>query len=265
MNIRQILKDRGLDDTNIETLVTNPAYASVLEGFVTEAENGKTAYLKAQEIETNLKKWNDETVIPYGQKKDQEAAQARAEAAKYKTYLSELKAQGYEVPDSYLDASSNPVKLAEVVPAARDYSDDIMNSAKANMALISMSERARDLLGHGLDVENEYEDFGKNKRPGENLRSYIDRKYDLAGKQQAKEAETKKKYEDGIRDEARKSAIAEYEQKHGSNGETVIPSASKFDKFKDAPQERKNAWQTQDGRESQALARQEKYRNFLVQ
>ena len=43
MDIRAILKARNLSDENIEALMTNPAYSSVLESFITEAENGKTS------------------------------------------------------------------------------------------------------------------------------------------------------------------------------------------------------------------------------
>ena len=58
--------------------------------------------------------------------------------------------------------------------------------------------------------------------------------------------------------------IAEYEQKHGSNGETVTPSASKFDKFRELPAEKKDSWKTSVGREASNAARQEKYRDLLA-
>ena len=266
MDIRAILKARGVADDVAESMIGNPAYTSILEGFVTDAENGKTALLKAQEIETNLKKWNEETVIPYGRQADEKVASANAELAKTRAYLKSLKDAGYEISDALLGpAEVTPPPEKKNSPDAVDYDGKILTAAQANMSLISMSNKYRKLTGDELDLDIEYSDFNANKRPGENLRSYIDRKYDLQGKAQAKEAETKKKYEDGIREEARKSAIAEYEQKHGSNGETRVPAASKFDKFKELPAEKKNSWQTVEGREASTAARQEKYKEFLVQ
>ena len=78
---------------------------------------------------------------------------------------------------------------------------DLDSQGKAYMSLLSLSERARDLLGHGLDIENEYEDFGKNKRPNENLRAYVDRKYDLTAKATERDNKKKSDYEEKLRKE----------------------------------------------------------------
>lgn len=259
MDIKSILKARGLDDANADALMSNPAYGDILKGFITEAEAGKTALLNAQQIEQNLKTWNETNVIPYVQKADARVAETEGKLAAQSAYLKTLKEQGYEVPDSYLTTPSPTVPANQPTPtAARDYSDDIMLSAKANMSLISMSERARDLLGHGLDVESEYEDFGKNKRPGENLRGYITRKYDLDILSAKRDSDKKQKYEDGIRDEAKKAALAEYQQTHGSNPETRSPRSSRFATIVQ-DDTRKSLWQTAQGREQATRNRLEKY------
>ena len=263
MDIRAILKARGVADDVAESMIGNPSYTTILEGFISDAENGKTALLKAQEVEANLKKWNEETVIPYGRQADEKVASANAELAKTRAYLKSLKDAGYEISDALL-GPSEATPAAKVEPnAPKDYTSDIFSAAKVNMELISLSNKYRKLTGDELDPVVEYDDFTANKRPGENLRTYVDRKYDLQGKAAAKEAETKKKYEDGIREEARKAAIAEYEQKHGSNGETRVPQSSRFDKFQELPAEKKNSWQTVAGREASTAARQEKYKDLL--
>lgn len=261
MDIKSILKARGLDDANADALISNPAYGDILKGFIQEAEQGKTALLNAQQIEQNLKTWNETNVIPYVQKADARVAETEGRLAAQSAYLKTLKEQGYEVPDSYLTTPPPAITTANqpsTQSAARDYSDDIMLSAKANMALISMSERARDLLGHGLDVESEYEDFGKNKRPGENLRGYITRKYDLDTLHSKREADKKQKYEDDIRAEAKKAAIAEYQQANGSNPETRSPRSSRFDRIVQ-DDTRKGLWQTAQGREEATKNRLAKY------
>jgi hypothetical protein len=265
-DIRAILKERGMADADAEAMIGNPAYKSILEGFVADAEGGKTSLLKAQEIEANLKKWKEEVVDPHYLKKDQEYALAAAENARLKTGYAKLKELGYEVADAFLDAEKTPPAdpKTPVIPDGTFVKpDDLQNQGRAYMALMSMSERARDLLGHGLDVEAEYDDFGKNKRPGEKLRDYIDRKYDLSTKQKekdtAKAAADKRAIED--------AAIEKYklENPRTASEELAVPAATKFDKFKQLPYDRRNSWQTEAGRESQAQARQEKYSKFLIQ
>lgn len=265
MDIRAVLKARGLDDAKVETLMTDPAYSSILEGFINEAESGKTAMLKAQQIETDLKKWNDETLIPTYTKKDMEYADTSAKLAAAKEVLKTLKAQGYEIPAGYIDDSTaTPPPPAKPAGIDASYVDQKANDiARVNMALMSVNEKARDLLGHGLDFEAEYEDFGKNRRPNENVREYVARKYDLGTLETKREAEKKQKYEDGIRSDAAKAAIADYEQKHGSNGETRVPRSSTHDRFREISAERKDSWNTVAGREASTAARQEKYAELL--
>lgn len=268
MDIRAILKERGMADADAEAMIGNPAYKTVLEAFVADAENGKTSLLKAQEIETNLKKWKTEVVDPHYLKKDQEYAEAQAKLAERTTYLKSLKAQGYEVPDAWLADGAPPVDpnkpAAPVIPQGTYASpDDLAKSQRAYMQLMSLSEKARDLLGHGLDIEGEYDDFGKNKRPNETMREYVDRKYDLSTKEKAKNE---------AKDAADKKAIGDAaiekwkaENPRSVNPDLAPPAATKFDKFTKLPDEKRNSWQTEAGRESSTLARQEKYSKLLIQ
>jgi hypothetical protein len=268
MDIRTILKERGMADADAEAMIGNPAYKTILEAFVADAENGKTALLNAQKIETDLKKWKTEVVDPHYLKKDQEYAVANAKLAERTAYLKSLKEQGYEVPDAWLADGAPPVdpkNSAAPVIAPGTYVEPaaLESQGRAYMSLMSMSERARDLLGHGLDVEAEYDDFGKNKRPGEKLREYIDRKYDLTTKQREKDtvkaAADRKTIED--------AAIERYKTEHpeSSSPDLARPAATKFDKFKEMPDERRNSHMTEAGREAATIARQEKYSKLLIQ
>jgi hypothetical protein len=261
MDIRAQLKNEGWTEEEIGDFVKNQKALAAIEKFSQKAEQGETAFLKAQQIQQDLKTWNDTTVTPYVTAADQKVAAANAKLAAVTTHLKSLKDAGYDIPDSYLESSPAAPPAATPPPAARGNSDELLNYAKANMALISMSERARDLLGHGLDVENEYEDFGKNKRPGENLRGYITRKYDLETLAAKRETEKKQKYEDGIRQEAAKKAVEEYQQKHGSNPDTILPAASKVDRIVRDRGDKLATWQTAEGRAASSQARLDKYKN----
>lgn len=265
MTIEEMLKADGLSDEEAKVLIENPKYTATLEKLRTQAENGTTALLKAQELETNIRKFNDETVIPYGAKKDREAAEALGEVSKYQTYMKSLKDAGYDIPDAYLGKPpEDPTKVTPIVQDRRYVApEDLDKQGRAYMSLLSLSEKARDLLGHGLDIEAEYDDFGKNRRPNEVLRDYVDRKYDLSSIAK-KKAEEKTAAE---RAAIKAEGIEEYKKAHPQteNDDLRLPAASKFDKFQKMPDEKKNSWQTERGRESATIARQEKYKSLLVQ
>ena len=88
-----------------------------------------------------------------------------------------------------------------------------------------------DLTGKRIRVNDEYREFSSSARPGENLRSYVTRKYDLENirSTRAKEAEQKKL--DSYAEEKLAAAKAEWAKSHGTNPDTLIPRASRFDRI----------------------------------
>lgn len=265
MDIRQILRTRGLTDENIENLVTKPEYASLLESFITEAESGKTALLKAQEIETNLKTWNEQQVIPYVRGADEKVAKREAELAAMRAHMASLKAAGYDIPEAYLEpgkATPPPPKPEANGIDEKAFNERSMDIAKTNMALVSLSNRHRKLTGDELDLEQEYTDFEANKRPNENLRSYITRKYDHDGLQAKRAQEAEQKKLDAYAEEKLKAAKAEWTQSNGVNPETRSPRSTKFDQIAKEP-ERAKLWQTAAGREEATKRRLEKYSTLI--
>lgn len=104
MDIKAILKTRNpnLTDEDLNNLM-KPEYAPILEALVKEAEDGKTAYQKAQEIEQNLKTWNETQVVPYVRGADEKVAKTEAKLAAVTAHMKALKDAGYDIPDSYLE------------------------------------------------------------------------------------------------------------------------------------------------------------------
>lgn len=266
MDIKAILKARNLDDASIDNLLTNPALSGVLEAFITEAENGKTSLLKAQEIEQNLKTWNETQVVPYVRGADEKVAKTQAELASTRAYLKTMKDQGYDVPEAMLGASDpNPNPAPKVDPKGYDPKEldtKMFDVARTNMALISVSNKVRKYTGNELDLESEYDDFGKNRRPNENMREYLGRKYDIPGLEaKAREASEQKKL-----DEYAASKVAEekakWAQNNGANPETRNPKSSRFDAIKQE-EGRSKLWQTAQGREQATQNRLAKYSNLV--
>jgi hypothetical protein len=256
MTIQEILQAEGLSADEITTLTSNPKYTSVLDKYRQKSEQGETALLNAKQIEENLNKFNRETVIPYGIEADKKVAKANAELAKTQAYLKSLKESGYDIPDDYMNVAPTPVATPVAAPSG-DYSKEILTAAEANMSLISLSNRYRGLTGDELDVDNEYQDFKQNLRPGENLRSYIDRKYDLTAKAAAKTAEKEQKRLDAYAAEK----IEKYKAEHpiSSDPERSAPRPTKFDRLVNQDADRKQLWQTAEGREKATQDRIKKY------
>ena len=265
MDIRAILKARGLDDTQAEGLISNPAYSSLLEAFVKEAEDGKTAYQKAQEVEQNLKTWNETQVVPYVRAADEKVAKREAELAAMRTHMKSLKDSGYDIPDAYLDASqAAPVTTKTETSGLTkdDFERFAFDKAKVDMSLITLANRHRKLVGDELDYDIEFPDFEANKRPNENLRGYIARKYDHDGIAKKVAAEADQKRLDDYAATKVQAAIAETKLKSGSNPETINPRSSRWDAVR-TDDTRKQLWQTQAGRAKATQDRLQKYSDLL--
>jgi len=149
-----------------------------------------------------------------------------------------------------------PVKPSGI--SAEDIDKRAMDIAKTNMSLVSLSNRHRGLTGQELDLDNEYTDFEANKRPQENLRAYIARKYDHDGLQAKRAQESEQKKLDEYAQKKVQEEKAKWTQSNGVNPETRNPRSSRFDEI--SKQEgRAQLWQTRAGRDQATKARLEKY------
>jgi len=260
MDVKAILKARNLSDEDITALTTKPEYAALLESFITEAEQGKTAYQKAQEIEQNLKTWNETQVVPYVRGADEKVAKVTAQLAATQAHMKALKDAGYDIPDSYLDSPA-PAPKVEAVKTGIDQTDldkRAMDIARTNMSLVSLSNKHRALTNSELDLDNEYTDFEQNKRPQENLRNYIARKYDHAGLEAKRAQESEQKKLDEYAAKKVQEEKAKWTQSNGVNPETRNPKSSRFDEIA-RDTNRAQLFQTRAGREQATKARLEKY------
>lgn len=263
-DVKAFLKAQGIPDEDITTLMSKPEYVKVYENMIAEAEGGKTALANAQAMKEQLEQWNQTQVVPYVQKADQKVAELSAEVAKQRAYFKQMKELGYEIPDAYLgDPNPNP-NPAPAVKSASEYDPRqdprLGEYGRSMISLVAVSDRARDLLGRSLDLDSEYESFekGADKRPGENLRQYITRKYDLdtIAAKKAKDAEEKRIAE--YREEGRKAALAEIQQRQGNNPDLRTPRPSRFDRIL-TDESRTATWQTKTGRDQATNQRIQKY------
>jgi hypothetical protein len=274
MNVQDyLISTHGLSAEEAKVIADNPKYAGVYEKLAKEAEDGKTAFLKAQETKSALEQWNQNTVIPYVQKADKQVAEAQAKISAQATYLKTLKDQGYDIPDAYLsDAAPAGGNNVNTLPpaAGKDYDDLIQKGQLAQMELIDLANEAYDLTGKRVSVNAEYKEFASNARPGETLRSYVTRKYDLENIRTKRTQEADQKRLDDYAATKVAAEKAEWAKSHGTNGETRIPQNSRFDKVIEArnadgnkDKDGRPLWQTQEGREQARKNRLEKYSHIM--
>lgn len=177
-----------------------------------------------------------------------------------------MKDAGYDIPDAYLATSAEPVKKVEPLPSngisREDFDKRGMEIAETNMALVSLSNRHRKLTGDELDLDTEYTDFKANRRPDENLRSYVARKYDHAGLQTKRDTEKHQKELDDYAAGKVAAAQKDWAEKNGSNGETRNPRASRWDAVK-TDENRNKLWQTAQGRAQATKDRLAKYQAMV--
>jgi len=268
MDVKSYLVSIGTDEETATEIAANPKYAAVYEKAAAEAEGGKTALLRAQEVEQSLKNWNETQVVPYVRKADEAVAAERAKNAQMAEYIRTMKAQGYEIPDAWIEgAPATVTPPAAAAPAnAKDYDDLIHKSSLAQMELLDLAAEAAELTGKRVSVTSEYKAMSNDGRPGENLRAYMTRKYDLDGLRNKRQQEADQKRLDDYAATKVAAEKAEWAKAHGSNPETLIPRSSRFDRV---AEERKAAgsvddkgrplWQTKAGRDIATRQRLEKY------
>lgn len=263
MTIEEVLKAEGYTDEESKALIENPKNNALLTKILKQSEDGKTALLKAQEIEQNLKTWNETQVIPYVRAADEKVAKKEAELAATRAHMKALKDAGYDIPDSYLAGETvPPIKTEAPAFDPKIIDDRALDIAKTNMALVSLSNKYRSLTGGELDLESEYEDFGKNRRPSENMREYVSRKYDIPGLEAKRKAEADQKKLDEYAATKVAEEKAKWTQSNGVNPETRNPRASRFDEIR-KDEGRTKLWQTAAGREEATKRRLEKYSSLI--
>ena len=269
MDVKAYLISMGTDAETAEAISSNPQYAAVYEKAAAAAEEGKTALLKAQEVEQSLKTWNETQVVPYVRKADEAVAAERAKNAQMAAYIKTMKEQGYDVPDAWLEGAPTVPTTTTPTPQAnaKDYDDLIHKGQLAQMELIDLANEAFDLTGKRISVNSEYNAMKSDARPGENFRQYITRKYDLDGLRTKKAQEAEQARLDAYAAQKIAAKEVEWKQKFGSNPETIIPRASRFDRVSEerktsgtgVDKEGRPLWQTKAGREVATQQRLQKY------
>ena len=267
MEINAFLTENGF--TSEEIAGMSDKQKKVFAVALGKYEEGSSALTKsAAELESaksereEAAKFWEEKVTPALAGTDAKIAAANSEAARYKTYLQELKDKGYEVPDSVLPAAAKKEPVQDHA-TGRFVTPDQMSkefSAVPNtmVALYTLGAEYQDLYGQPyLNGPTDFEEAKKSRKP---LTDFVRDKYKFADKKSEREAAALQKKMDEHAAAKVAEAQAKWTETHGSNPETRAPLASKFDKIEKIAERSKNdSWKTSAGRDA---ARKDRLKRF---
>lgn len=267
-DIRAYLAEQGLTDDEITALVGNDKAAKAMSAALARGEEGTAALTTAQaEKADTLKYWEDQTTKLQGSANrltaaEKRAAESDAERARYAAYLKSLKDQGYDVPDSLVNAPANePAKPTYMT--REDFDKAARGTAPDLIALTALSNEYYSLYGKPyVEVE---EDFRAAQAAGKGLRDYARSKYNFDGKKQELAQAADQKRIDDIVSERMKVKETEWAASHGSNGELRTPMPSKFDKLTKSEGFKSDSWKSRQGRAANREERLKKFENTSIQ
>ena len=266
MDIKAFLVENGFTGEEIAAMPEKQqkTFAVALGKF----DEGSAAAVKAAadletaraEKEEAAKFW-EEKVTPALAGTDRKIAEANSEAARYKAYLTSLKAQGYDVPESLLTA---PVKTEPVRdPDSGKYvTPDQMGKefravAPTMVKLVALSNEYQDLYGSPyIAGDADWEEAQAARKP---FSDFVRDKYKFAAKRQERETKKTDELVASRVAEQMKVKEAELATKYGSNADLRSPLPSKFDKLEKSLGDRKDSWKSSAGREAAKKDRLERF------
>lgn len=227
---RDQLKAAGASDDDLKALIPDAKYEKHMDGLLDKAAEAETARQAAEAKVREYDTWYDSTLTPAYQKLQNEAVQARAEAARNAAALKAAQEYGLAKIAEQQDnaaAAGTPAAGAPAAPAfdaskyvpLEVFQQAFGQTGKAIAIANKVNNEHRKLFGDDPDMEALLEEAQAAKKP---LREYWEQKYNVAAKRKevadAAQAARDKKIAD--------DAIAKYQQDHPSSNPHLSPPLS---------------------------------------
>jgi hypothetical protein len=273
-DIRIYLAEQGLTAEEIAAIVGNDKTMKAMTAALGKYDDGVNLSTKAHTdleaanaAKTEAENFWEQKVTPALAGVDRRVATANSEAARYKAYLQSLKDQGYDVPADLLTA---PVATTTTTSTSatggftrEDFNKEMQGTGLTLVTLNGLSNEYFDLFGAPyLTGEQDFADAQKARK---SMREFVKEKYKFEDKRKEKQAAAEKTRIDAIVADQVKTKEAELQAKYGSNSETRIPMASKFDKIEKDRAANKDSWKSNVGRKEARENRLKKFENVTLQ
>ncbi len=269
MTIEQFLAEQGLTPEEVQAVIGNPKQAAAMSKALARYEEGHAAITRAEaEKAETAQFWEQKTQELQGSVQrltaaERRAAAAEADAARVKAYNKSLADQGYDVPKEMYEGHSEPVKSAPEYVTREDITKMARSTAPDLVSLITLSNEYADL--YGTPYLKAEEDFAEAQKSGKPFREYARTKYQFDAKRGEKSQKAEQERIDAIVNEKVKAKETELAAKYGSNSNLSVPMPSKFDKLKDSPGFKTDAWKTVEGRKANRADRLKRFENATLQ
>lgn len=268
MTIEQFLAEQGLTPDEVQAVTGNQKQAAAMSKALAKFDEGASALQRAEvEKAETAQYWYDQTQEQQGTAQrltaaERRAATAESESARVKAYNKSLADMGFDVPKEMYEGQSEPVKQDKQYVTREDMHEMARSTAPDLVSLINLSNEYSDLYGSPyLKAE---EDFAEAQRNGKPFREYTRNKYGFEAKRNEKSQKAEQERIDTIVGERMKVKETELAAKYGSNSNLSVPMPSKFDKLKDSPGFKMDAWKTVEGRKSNRADRLKRFENSTL-
>lgn len=252
MTPQEYLLELGYTAEDATTLLADEKFAKPITAALGRYEEASTLSKQAQEQKQALDKWWKEEAQPALLNADGGSAAAKAEAARYRTYMQEFVDKGYPVSDEIKNSLKGTVTPVNPTPAnpvpqfdPQKFQSQIGNeTADAMVHLYDLGEEYRELYGGRMP--NSAALLAEARQANKPLTEYVRTKFNFEGK---RTEIADKKIQDRIaaaQKETEERVRAEEAAKRNPNLAPAITSRSA--EIKAALGDKKDSWKTKVGR-----------------
>jgi hypothetical protein len=258
MDIKKYLLDIGYDEADATTLSADPKMAKAFEASARQYEEGRTAKADAEKQSKELNEWWTRDAQPAILAADGGGAAAKAEAARYKAYVLDLKEKGYPVPEEWVKEGSTVPPVVTAPANNFDPKEFAMGQAEAMTMLYDLGTEYQDL--YGAPLPNAHGLLQEAKAARSNLRDHVRSKFNFDGKRQERsEAKINERIEAARKDERDKAMADAAKNNHPF---LSAPVTSRAAAVVEAQGDNKDSWKTKQGRNEARIARRAEFRPF---
>lgn len=263
MDAQQYLVELGYTAEEAATQLTDARFKKSIETAIQAREEGIAAREQAAKDKAELDKWWKETAQPSLLNGDGNAAAAKAEAARLKTFMQTFVDQGYPVPDEIKSAlkGTEPVTTTTpataTTPAHLDPQKAAMEMAQATARLHDLSVEYQEL--YGTPLSNTYGLLEEARSQNKPLTDYVRSKFNFDGK---RSEIAEKKINDRIAaavKEKEEQLAAKFAERANPNLAPAV--VSRAVQVAEANKEHADSWKTKVGRNEAKRDRLLSFRN----
>ena len=259
IDIKKYLLDLGYADADATTFAADPKMAKAFEAAAKQYEEGTSAKAAADKQAKELNDWWTKDAQPAILAADGGGAAAKAEAARYKAYVLDLKDKGYPVPDEWVKEGAT-VPNTPAAPAVNNFNPQefAMGQAEAMTMLYDLGTEYQDL--YGAPLPNAHGLLQEAKAAKTNLRDHVRSKFNFDGKRSERaEAKITERINAAVKE--REAQLAAEAAKH--NNPLLAPAVtSRAAAIVEAQGDNKDSWKTKQGRNEAKRDRLEQFRPF---